>query len=339
MKNRHGGNIDFAKQLFPQVTFPWLDLSTGINPFSYPIPLVNDHLYKHLPIQTHEERLREIAAHYYGCLSKDYVAIAPGTQILITLMPYLLSGKEVCILCPTYSEYLLSWQQAGIKVQKVFNLDTFMEFAHKPQSIGIICNPNNPDGRLLSKEQLNIIIRKWGAVGNYLIIDEAYMDFIDQGMASYIADTNLIILRSFGKSYGLAGLRLGFLLAQPKIIQKIQCMLGNWVVSGPALQIASQALQDKQWFIKTKRQLEQQQSRLGQIVRSVSLFTVGKTLLFRLVEYQKAQDLWKYLALRGIWVRSFDYNSMWLRFGLPHEEQGWQRLEQALTSYFREDNY
>lgn len=334
MKNGHGGNLDVAKQLFPHVTVPWLDLSTGINPFSYPIPSIDTGLYQHLPMQAHEEALKDVAARYYGCINKDYVAIAPGTQILIALMPYVIPVHEVCVLCPTYGEHLFSWQHAGVKLSKIYDLDTFVKCAQKPKRIGVICNPNNPDGRLLSKERLNFILGKWNGMGNYLMIDEAYMDFVNESMVSAFPCDHLIILRSFGKTYGLAGLRVGFLLAQPKIIQKIQYLLGHWCVGGPALHIAMLALQDYQWFTETKQRLCEQQERLNKLLASYKLSCIGGTLLYRLIHYENATSLWYHLASQGIWLRRFDYNHTWLRWGLLYKESDWQRVKMGLSTYF-----
>lgn len=335
MENRHGGNLDFARQEFPQVMVPWIDLSTGINPFPYPIASFDLSLYHALPSSLHEERVREVAADHYGCLDSRYVALASGTQILISLIPYWLPAREVCILCPTYSEYESSWQQKGVVINKVSTMSQFMDCAWKREVVGVICNPNNPDGRFLDRVQMEAMIRIWDRGKNYLILDEAYMDFVGPGMASSLPSfSRLVILRSLGKAYGLAGLRVGFLLAQPEIVQKVQKMLGSWPVSGPALQITLQALQDIQWLARVKRELWKQQDRLEQLCMRYSLHTVGKTALFRLIRHEQANALWRHLALQGIWVRRFEYDSTWLRLGMPSSEQDWQRLEKAFHSYF-----
>ncbi len=330
MKIQHGGALDQAKLLFPHVKLPWIDLSTGINPYNYPISSIDLSLCKRLPLSSEEDQLRQIAANYYGCKNKSYVAIAPGTQLLISLMPFLLKAKEVYVLCPTYGEYFFSWQQAGVNVTKIYDIDHLIEYSQRENAVAILCNPNNPDGRQIISDKLTYIIEKWGKTGNYVILDEAYMDFIDKGLGYLLPKPGLIILRSFGKIFGLAGLRLGFILSSSEIIQKIRFMLGSWSVHGMAIQIAIKALQDDLWIQRTKSQLQIQQSRLDLLLTKASLHIIGGTLLFRLYSHPKARNIWKSLATQGIWVRQFDYNPAWLRFGLLYREEDWQRLEHAL---------
>lgn len=330
MKNQHGGNIDFAKKTFPQVRLPWLDLSTGINPYHYPISL-DLSLYETLPLSSCEKSLRNIASAYYGCRDETYVAVAPGTQILIALLPLLLKVREVYVFCPTYGEHLFSWQQAGIKVTKIFDIDHFDALSNKKNTVAVFCNPNNPNGRIIKPARLADLIQKWGQAGNHFILDEAYMDFSGKGMSYLLPCPGLIILRSFGKTFGLAGLRVGFLLASPEMVQKIRSVLGSWSVNGPALQIASQALQDKVWKSEVQSQLQIQQKRLDSLLLKYSLRLVGGTLLFRLFYHENAQNLWEHLASHGIWVRKFDYTPYWLRFGMLHKEEEWQRLETVLS--------
>lgn len=332
MNIQHGGNLDQAKKLFPEVTGSWLDLSTGINPYSYPFSSLDISLYEKLPSYSHEENLRQVAADYYGCKNKSCVALAPGTQILISLMPTVLNAKEVYVLYPTYEEYISSWWQAGVKVTRVVNFEDFETLCLQKNVVGVICNPNNPDGRKIDIARLESLIKKWSVSGNHLILDEAYMDFSGQSMAYLLPSPGLLVLRSFGKTFGLAGLRVGFLLASPEIVQRIRYMLGLWPVNGPALQIAAEALQDGLWKIETEKKLRIQQKRLDAFLQSHSFNLVGGTLLFRLFYHRSANDIWKHLASHGIWVRKFDYNPNWLRFGLLYRQADWQRLEAVLLS-------
>lgn len=329
----HGGQLQEAKRQFPHVVIPWIDLSTGINPYVYPFSSISFERWAELPNMQDEENLRKTAAMVYGVKDENYVAAAPGTQILISLLPYIFQSKQVCILCPTYMEHIKTWQHAGMNVKQVSSLEEFMYFGSQEQTIGVICNPNNPDGRLFSIEQIKEVLAHFCKFNNHLVIDEAFMDFEWNGAGSLLPHRSLTILRSFGKTYGLAGVRLGFILSFPDHIKKIRQMLGPWVVSGAALQIGQQALQDRTWFLQSQQLLASQVKQLDQLFLDYGCKVIGGTHLFRLIEYVKGQELWHYLANHGLWVRKFDYNDQWLRFGLFHYQE-WDRVQQTIKSYF-----
>lgn len=329
----HGGQLQEAKRQFPHAVMPWIDLSTGINPYAYPFVPISSERWAELPNMQDEENLRKIAAIAYGVRDENYVAAAPGTQILISLLPYIFQAKQVCILCPTYMEHIKTWQQAGVKVHQVKSLEALMRFGSQEQTIGVVCNPNNPDGRLFSIEQIKEALVHFGQFNNHFVVDEAFMDFEGQGVGKLLPHPFLTILRSFGKTYGLAGVRLGFVLSNSDHIQKIRQMLGPWAVSGAALQISQQALQDDAWFLQSQQQLARQVKQLDQLFLRYGCKVIGGTHLFRLIEYIKAQELWSYLANHGIWVRKFDYNNQWLRFGLSHHQE-WDRVQKVIQGYF-----
>lgn len=329
----HGGQLQEAKSQFPHVLQNWIDLSTGINPYAYPFSPISIKCATQLPSINDEWCLRKLAALRYEVKAPSLVAVAPGTQILISLLPYIFKAKQVCILCPTYMEHIKSWQQAGILVHQVRSLDEFMGFASQDQTIGIICNPNNPDGRLLKIQKMQEIIESWNNFQNHIIVDEAFMDFEEQSIAALLPNPGLTILRSFGKTYGLAGVRLGFLLSDTRIIEKVKEMLGPWSLSGQALHIGLQALQDQDWLLQTKNQLAKQVQQLDKLFINNNCKVVGGTHLFRLIEMKDASVFWKYLANYGIWVRRFDYNLQWLRFGLS-QEHDWGRIQNVIKDYF-----
>ncbi|MDI2112600.1 threonine-phosphate decarboxylase CobD [Commensalibacter nepenthis] len=330
----HGGQLQEAKQQFPDAVSPWVDLSTGINPYAYPFTPISMERWTELPSIHDEHQLRSVAAKSYGARNERYVVAAPGTQVLISLLPYIFKSKQVCVLCPTYMEHIHSWQQAGVIVHQVYSLEELMRFASQEQVVGVICNPNNPDGRLFSTQRILEIANYWAQYNNYLILDEAFMDFEGQGAGSLLPHPALMILRSFGKTYGLAGVRLGFLLSNPDRVEKIRYMLGPWAVSGGALQIGLQALQDRFWFLQSQQQLSKQIQQLDQLFITHQCKVIGGNHLFRLIEYANSQALWEYLANKGIWVRKFEYNTHWLRFGLSHYQQ-WDRVEKTVKSYFK----
>ncbi len=198
----------------------------------------------------------------------------------------------------------------------------------------MLANPNNPDGRLLPRTALLALAKDLRRRGGLLVVDEAFMDVgpADASVASEVSCGNLVVLRSFGKFFGLAGLRLGFALAAPALCARLGAMLGPWAVSGPALAVGAKALADTAWIERTRRRLAKAAQRLDALLTEHGIDIVGGTTLFRLTQSPDATALFHHLGRAGIWVRAFPGNATWLRFGLPANAQEWQRLRDALKS-------
>lgn len=311
---QHGGNIAEASRHYGIAEGNWLDLSTGISPFAYPVGKIPKASWCNLPYGT--EGLLAAASGYYGAPS-DCLAIAPGSQALISFLPQLFAGeKEVEILTPTYSEHATSWQNSGFQIKD-------------KAPILVVVNPNNPDGRVILPNDLLELAknRKW------LIVDEAFADVMPEiSVASYVENyPNIIVLRSFGKFFGLAGLRLGVLIGAPSIVSKVREMLGLWVVSGPAIYVATKAFNDKAWIVKTRKKLRNCRIELDHILDNAGFKVIGGCDLFRLVETKNAAEWHEYMARNGVLVRKFDYNSSWLRLGLASVVEMQQCLSKALS--------
>lgn len=312
--------------MFPDAPEPFLDLSTGINPAGYPRPPLDDDVWQRLPEPEMLRALQRAAANAYGVADPAMVVAAPGTQILISLLPHLLRQRSATILGPTYNEHLAAWLNAGLparEVTAVADLGT--------AGAVIICNPNNPDGRRLLPGSLLTLADALAAQGGTLIVDEAFADFDESlSLAPALPRPALIVLRSFGKAYGLAGLRLGFALASPDSAHRLRTALGPWAVSGPAAAIGIKALADQAWRDRTAAHLAQDKSRLDSLLLGAGLRVRGGTVLFRLAEIADAAPLYDRLGRAGILVRRFETHPTWLRFGLPAAQPGWDRLENAL---------
>jgi cobalamin biosynthetic protein CobC len=322
----HGGRLGEAERLFPDAVKPWLDLSTGINPVAYPLPTFDAAWFTRLPEPETEYALREIAARAYGVADGSLVAAAPGTQILIDLLPRLWPAGRVLILDPTYGEYAHAWRRAGAAVANVGVL-TELEAA----DVAIVCNPNNPDGRRVQPGDLVALADRLAARNGLLIVDEAFADLEEPiSVAAALPHPALVALRSFGKTFGLAGLRLGFALAAEGRVQAIRAALGPWAVSGPALAIGCRALADRGWVAAAAARLNGETSELDRLIIAAGLRVVGGTRLFRLAEGEGAQDLFEQLGRAGIFVRRFHELPHRLRFGLPGSRQAWQRLRLAM---------
>ncbi|HXN69878.1 MAG TPA: threonine-phosphate decarboxylase CobD [Bradyrhizobium sp.] len=326
----HGGDLSAARRLFPDAPKPFIDLSTGINPNPYPLPPLPAELFARLPDAAATARLAAAAAKSYGALSVAHVVPAPGTQILLPLVAGLVRRGRAAILTPTYNEHARAARLAGHSVIETRELATLGD-----ADLAIVTNPNSPDGRLIDRETLLALAAKLRVHGGVLVVDEAFMDVEPRGfsLAGDVGRGNLIVLRSFGKFFGLAGIRLGFALLDQPSAARLGAMLGPWAVSGPALAIGAAALADTAWIEQTRHWLVLASGRLDAILIGAGLGIPGGTALFRLVRTPAANSLFHHLGRAGILVRNFPDNATWLRFGLPAGEQEWQRLQIAMAAF------
>jgi cobalamin biosynthetic protein CobC len=331
----HGGDLAAARELFPGAPEPFLDLSTGINPNPYPVPQLASDLWTKLPAPEALSRLAAIAAEAYGAPSSAHVTVAPGTQILMALAVGLVPPGRALVLRPTYAEHARMARLAGHQVVEISDVDALAE-----AELAIVVNPNNPDGRVVAKETLLAIADRLLRHGGLLIVDEAFMDIGPEGasLGDEAARGNIVVLRSFGKFFGLAGLRLGFALASTDLATALAASIGPWPVSGAALAIGEAALADTAWRTSTRDSLAGSAQRLDAMLTNVKLEIVGGTALFRLARSAAAPELFQHLGLAGIFTRRFAEESSWLRFGLPGDEGQWQRLSAALDSFRNNEN-
>ena len=326
---QHGGDLGRARLLFPGAPEPFIDLSTGINPYPYPIPQLPSDLFTRLPDQAALDRLAGLAAQAYGAPSGAHVVPAPGTQILLPMVAALAPTGRAAVLGPTYAEHVRAAAQAGHRAAEVAD-PTGLRNAE----LAVVVNPNNPDGRVLPRAALLACASDLPAHG-LLVVDEAFMDVGAGGLslAGDVARGNIVVLRSFGKFFGLAGLRLGFAVAGPALAERLRAGLGPWAVAGPALAIGAAALADEAWAATTRARLAQAVLRLDQVLAGAGLEVVGGTSLFRLMHTQAAPELFDHLGRAGILVRRFAHQATWLRFGLPAGEPEWQRLAAAVGAF------
>src|ERR1700722_1090951 len=326
----HGGDLAAGRRLFPDAPKPFIDLSTGINPNPFPLSLLPADVFAHLPESDKLASLAAIAAQTYGAPSAAHVVAAPGTQILLPLVAALARPGRAAVLMPSYGEFTRAASFAGHDVAEVDGLAAIGD-----AQLVLVANPNNPDGRLFARNDLIALAAKLRAQGGLLVVDEAFMDVGPSGesLAADLSGGNVVVLRSFGKFFGLAGVRLGFALAAPKIATRLSAMLGPWAVSGPALAIGAKALADAAWIKKTRNRLEGSAKKLDGVLTNSNLDLVGGTNLFRLVRTDAAGELFDHLGRAGILVRRFPEQANWLRFGLPANAQAWRRLRIALAGF------
>jgi cobalamin biosynthetic protein CobC len=326
----HGGDLGDARRLFPDAPEPFIDLSTGINPHSYPLPQLSAEVFARLPDAAALARLTAAAARAYGAPSARHVVAAPGTQILLPLTAALVPPGRAAVLGPTYAEHVRIAALAGHRVTEVAEIGGLGD-----ADLIIIVNPNNPDGRVIGREALLSLADRQKQRGSVLVVDEAFMDVAspDASLGADVARGSVVVLRSFGKFYGLAGLRLGFALAAPDIAARLNAALGPWAVSGPALAIGEAALADVAWAQRMRERLGLEAQQLDAILRDAGIAVVGGTSLFRLVHTPAASELFHHLGRAGIFVRRFAAQATWLRLGLPADASAWARLRAALAAF------
>jgi cobalamin biosynthesis protein CobC len=323
---RHGGDLAAARAAFPDAPEPWLDLSTGINPNGYPLPTLAQEVWSRLPDRGRLQRLERIAAERYGVASGPTVVAAPGTQALIQALARLRGASMIGILDFTYAEYEKVWREAGAKPHVVETLDALAGF-----DVAVVVNPNNPDGRLIPRPSLVALASKMAQRGGILIVDEAFMDVMPAGysLAPKLPE-GAIVLRSFGKTYGLAGLRLGFAIVSPALGEELRSMLGPWAVSGPAIEIGCAGLADQAWLAHAIVDLLDRAAALDQTLLRHGYALIGGTPLFRLVGHPNARFIFSALAQQGVLVRRFPTRREWLRMAPPGDRAALDRLNRAL---------
>ena len=318
----HGGNLDVACRRFGGCPEDWIDLSTGINRRPYPVGELQPRHWTALPSRAEIEALYEAARSAYGTAG-SVLALA-GAQAAIQLLPRLAPPGVARILAPTYNEYAPMLAVAGWRVEEVGNID-----ALAGADLTIVVNPNNPDGQRHDPARLIALLSKV----KRLIVDESFADAVPGlSLAAEAGRGGLLILRSFGKFYGLAGLRLGFVLGHEANVAPLAAMAGPWPISGAAIEIGRRALLDRGWAEATRARLTRDCARLDELAREIGWKLIGGTPLFRLYETPDAVAAQEQLARAEIWSRVFRGKPGWLRLGLPGDETEWVRLAAALSA-------
>lgn len=326
---KHGGDLGDVVDLTAGDAAAWLDLSTGINPNPYPALSVSDTVSHRLPSAARYKSLCEAARAYYGC--GDNIAIVPGagSQTLIQMLPQILTRQKVAIPGFTYSEHARVWRLNGRGVAIVESLDDL-----QAADIAVVVNPNNPDGRIYDEAVLRPLAEDLTARGGWLIVDEAFGDVAPETSAVNLAqDTNTIILKSLGKFFGLAGLRVGFLLAGPELAARAVDHIGPWPVSGPSMETAIVALGDSVWQRDMRARLTHSAQRLDGLFKAHGFEVSGGTDLFRLMRFDKVDDLFHHLLDHQIYVRKYAEKPDCLRLGVPGNDEDFLRLKTALKTF------
>lgn len=304
----HGGGIDAARAEFGGARQAWLDLSTGINPVPYPIPMIEPDAWNALPDQAAVSTLEAAARAFWNVPKGAAVLAAPGASSLIARIPLLAKTGVVRVETRSYNEHEAAFRMNG------------WEVSNDAPDARVIVSPNNPTGDF------------WNGTDavSLLVIDESFCDLApEKSRIDLAVNSGTIILKSFGKFWGLAGARLGFAIGDPALVARLADALGPWPVSGPALRIGAAALTDQDWAIQTRARLTRDAARLDGLMLAKGAKIQGGTDLFRLYRVNDAAQWQTRLAKQQVWSRIFPYSKTWLRLGLPASDR-WDLLEAAL---------
>jgi cobalamin biosynthesis protein CobC len=318
----HGGNLDVAIARFGGRVEDWVDLSTGINRRPISVGEVPPHRWHALPSRADLSLLHDAARQAYGTRAR--VVALNGAQAAIQLLPHLSRPGRARVITPTYNEYGPTLAAAGWQVEEESDLE-----ALAGSDLAIVVNPNNPDGRRHDPRALLALTARVGR----LVVDESFVDAVPGlSLTPQAGQKGLLVLRSLGKFYGLAGLRLGFALGSEADVAALSAMAGPWPVSGAAIEIGQRALFDHDWAAETTSRLAHESLRLDDLALDAGWKVVGGTPLFRLYDTGDAIAAQGRLAGARIWSRIFEGQPRWLRLGLPGTDAEWARLAAALRS-------
>ncbi|WEK59218.1 MAG: threonine-phosphate decarboxylase CobD [Candidatus Brevundimonas phytovorans] len=324
---RHGGGLMRAAAAYPDAPRPWLDLSTGINPEPWRGPRAAEAELNRLPDPGALVALETTAAAAFGATTDRTAAVA-GAEAAIRLLPLLLGVRSVEIVGPTYGAHAEAWRAAGVATRLIAP----DQAAASQAGVLVIVNPNNPDGRLTRRADLIAMARERSAAGRWLVVDESFIECAPDDSVSDLAEPGLIVLRSFGKFYGLAGVRLGFMLAAPDVISRLRALLGDWPVGADALIMGRGAYADSRWRRRTEAALADRADRLNDLLVHAGFQIIGGTSLFRMTRTPHAARWFQHLCRAGILTRPFDHTPDGLRFGVP-TERDLPRLARALETF------
>lgn len=325
----HGGRLRNAALEYGIAEADWLDLSSGLAPWPFPVPDIPLRAWARLP-ET-DDGLEQAACDYYGAAQVLPVA---GSQMAIQLLPRLRRAGKVGVLSPCYAEHAQAWRRNGYIVREV--LESEVDFFLDSLDVLVVVNPNNPTGLSLTPARLLDWHARLAQRGGWLVVDEAFMDNTPHlSLAPFANQIGLIVLRSFGKFFGLAGVRLGFVLAERKLLKLLAEQVGPWAVSGPTRVLGQACLTDTDGHTRQRIRTDEAGERLALLLEQYGFKPQGGCALFQWLIAECAEALHEFMARRGILLRLFTHNSS-LRFGLPADEADWLRLEQALEAYVKE---
>ncbi|WP_130617682.1 threonine-phosphate decarboxylase CobD [Dyella amyloliquefaciens] len=321
----HGGRLLRAARLHGIPVEDWLDLSTGISPFAWPVPAVPPSAWARLPED--DDGLADIACSYYGA---PRVLPVAGSQAAIQALPTLRRMSRVGLISPGYNEHAHAWRRAGHQVEEL-PAPALLAQATRLDVV-VLIHPNNPGGERFDRPDLLACHEQLAARGGWLVVDEAFMDATpSESLCAASSREGLVVLRSTGKFFGLAGARAGFVAASPSLLDALRERLGPWTLSGPSRYVLRQALADQAWQVEASARLLACSERLAALLTTHGLTPTAGCAFFQWWRDERADGVHEALATQGILTRRFEAPAS-LRFGLPGDEAAFARLDAALAS-------
>lgn len=319
----HGGRLLRAARVYGIAPNAWLDLSTGISPFAWPAPPLPASVWQRLPED--DDGLAETACEYYGATQLLPVA---GSQAAIQMLPTLRQTSRVGVISPGYNEHAHAWRRAG-HVVETLPASALLADASRHDVI-VLIHPNNPGGDRFERAALLACHAALAERGGWLIVDEAFMDGTpEHSLCSEAHRQGLIVLRSCGKFFGLAGARAGFVAAHPGLHEALRDRLGPWTLSGPTRYVLKRALADRAWQATARTWLHVMSDRLATVLTRHGMAPTAGCAFFQGWQHASAETVHVALAKQGILTRLFETPAS-LRFGLPPDEAALRRLDDAL---------
>ncbi|MGO4503406.1 MULTISPECIES: threonine-phosphate decarboxylase CobD [unclassified Dyella] len=319
----HGGRLLRAARDYGIAPDAWLDLSTGISPYAWPVPVLPASVWQRLPED--DDGLVGAACEYYGASQLLPVA---GSQAAIQMLPSLRQASGVGVIAPGYNEHAHAWRRAGHAVETQSASSLLADPSR--YDVIVLIHPNNPGGERFERDVLLACHAALASRGGWLIVDEAFMDVTpEQSLCSEAYRDGLIVLRSAGKFFGLAGARAGFVAAHPALLETLGDRLGPWTLSGPTRHVLGLALADRAWQATARSWLQDMSAGLAAVLLRHGMAATAGCAFFQWWRHAGAEAVHIALARQGILTRLFETPAS-LRFGLPPDEVALRRLDDAL---------
>lgn len=324
----HGGNLDEAAKAYGFASHQMTDLSTGISPTAYEMGLPSSSAYQALPLDSALSALYDAARCAYDMPDDAAICAGAGSQALLGALPYMMRAqiaKKSVVWCPepTYNEHRYRWERAGFEVTGAADCPA-------DAKVIILGQPNNPTGRIWHKDEIATYLEKMRRCGGLLVLDEAFVDAMPEHSSIGLAgDAPLVILRSVGKFYGLAGLRVGFAVGESGMIAKLADEIGPWPVSQPALLVATKALRDSKWQEAHRANLRQKSDIMAMALAQAGFDIITAMPLFVTISHPRMAEFHHHLAQHGYWSRIYRNDPSMMRLGLlpdGHDDKGFYAL-------------
>jgi threonine-phosphate decarboxylase len=348
----HGGNIYAASRDLRCQPASMLDFSASINPLGM-APGAVQVVQASLELATHYPdpdcyELKQALGRFHG-IDPECVCIGNGSTELIFLLPKTLALRRALIPGPTFSEYAAAMRAVGGEVsmllappEEEFRIRLSQVAAALQRSLDCVwlCNPNNPTGQLWTKAQVLELWKKARRVGASLIVDEAFIDYCeaDSVVSEATSRAGLLVLRSFTKFYGMPGLRVGYLVAEPTVIRRIEAMRLPWSVNNLAQVAAIASLNETSYAVRSRQLIIEERPRLAAALAGqgwVPCPSSANFLLVRLPSFLKSAAVAAATRRQGVLIRdceSFEgMGQQWIRVAVRTAAEH-ERLVQALKN-------